>query len=114
MNQVALRDREIDGARHQVHIDPGVHAESGSVAGLQDGGERVESCRLTLQLRGAGLESSVVVRVAPPAHLDEQGVESVLARGSHHGCDRVRRGESGSQHPERANLGRCGFLAPFR
>ena len=72
--------------------------------GRQDGLEGVELRRLALKLRGAGLDALVEVGVAAAPNLDEQGVESVFARGAHQRGNAGGRRQRGPQHPQRPDF----------
>src|SRR5262249_23310324 len=50
--------------------------------------------------RRAGLEAAPVVGVAPPPHLDDQGVDSRGLRVGDQLRDRRRRGDRAAHHPE--------------
>ena len=81
IDDVFARGRQLGGARHEVDVDPGVHrsprawAASSTVAS----GSKFGRLPRSSAARGSGRQ---LVRVAAPAHLDQQRVEAVLVRGT--------------------------------
>jgi hypothetical protein len=104
VDEMLARGRQIRGARHEVDVDPRVHAEPRGVRRGDDVAEGIERLGLPRQIRRARLDAAAEVRVAAPAHLHEERVEPVLARGPHERRDAVGRGERGAQHPEGAHF----------
>ena len=93
VDEVRRRDRQVRGARHEVDVHPRVDAQAGVVGLGEDGRQRIEAGRLSLEIGGAGLEAAGEVRIAAAADLHEERVEPVVARGADERRDGFRRTE---------------------
>jgi hypothetical protein len=89
VDEVTRGDGDIGGARYEVDVHPGVHAQSGLMGPREHCGQRIEAYGLTLELGGTRFEAAGEIRVSPPANLNEQCIEAMSARGSDERGNRV-------------------------
>jgi len=104
VDDVFTRGRQIGGARDQVDVDPRMHAQPCGMSRFQNGFERIEGVGLPQELRRTRLHAAQVVRIAASAHLHEQRVEAVVARGAHERCDVVWCRQRSAEYPECARF----------
>ena len=98
VDDVGAARRQHRRARHQVGVEPDVHAQAG-LAGRRDRvGERIERAG---EAGAARLDGAVVVGVAAAAHLEQQRVEAA-ARGGRRRGDRSGRAASAIRAGPRA------------
>ena len=109
MHDVRWRNRQLRGARHEIDVDPGVNAKSCRMTLGKDARQGIEARRPALEIGRARLEAACEIGVASAPDLNEQRVESILARGSHQRRDRLRRSERRAKDPERARFGGSSF-----
>ena len=100
MDDVLLDGGQLVDVRHQIDVDPRVHAEAVRAGQPEDGCQGIEIGRLTSKRCGPRLDTVAEERVASASNLDEQRIETRRARCVHHLRDGLGTGQAGSLDPQ--------------
>jgi hypothetical protein len=94
--------RQRHRAGDEVDVDPGVHAQTGPMRGVEHVGQRIESRGHAVAAR---LDRAGEIGVAASTNLHEQRVEPVVGRLAHELIDAGPGGQRAAQDPQTASGG---------
>jgi hypothetical protein len=104
MDDVFPDGGQLVDVRHQIDVDPRVHAEAALAGQLEDNCERIEIVRLTGKGGCTRLDTVAEERVTSASNLDEQRIETRRARSVYHLRDRLATGQAGTLDPQRTDF----------